>query len=282
MTDNGGGYVFHAATNLLQPARSSSESQQQLERQLPPVTTEDKASAAADAPQPPHHKPATNNAASEVDAPPRAQVSAPCKVALVVSDTGGNAHVSVCISARRSYEAPPPSIAKAFLARAARLSAHPSEDSKATPVATAAATASNHTAVPHITSTAQAPGSKLEPKTAQSGGDGVCADASHALQRFTSDLVPYYLCQYELQGMAITARPAPRDRPRGGADPSLAMVKGLAELAVPLMRRTRPFLQDVEDADVAVEMRPMAQVHAVHCVATLLYLTRMSDYAAGC
>lgn len=111
---------------------------------------------------------------------------------------------------RPSYEAPPPSIAKAFLAKAAT----PPADSGAS---------------------------------------------------YAADLAPYYLCQYELEGMAITAYRAPE----AAAPDAPGLPPALAELARPLLVRSRPSLIDVPDGDVRVAMRPTAEVRRLAAEARL-------------
>lgn len=203
------GYIFNAATNLIQP------------RPQP-------AAAAPTAQKPPTEAPARQ---------PRASAAArPCRVTLGVED---DARVTATIAPApaprvRSFEAPAAPIAAAFLARAA--------------------SKTSSTELPHPKPAAAAPAP---------------ADPADALQQYSTDLVPYYLCQYELQGMAISAHRVPPDAPPAPKDSSLAMLPGFAKLAVPLLKGKRPSLREASAAEIRVEMRPVDEVLRAACEARL-------------
>ena len=221
-----GHYVFNAATNLLQP-RHSAESE-----------------------------PSDGNPS----------LSTPCHVQLQVRDekaSGGS--IGVSISVKGAYETPPDDIKAAFLARTSKSGKLSHGDvpgaTIAKPNGKAAGQKRNagaNGAAAHTASPAD------DSKQGAAAGSKVPDNASEALRAYATDLAPYYLSQYELQGMAVTAYHMPKDHPLA-AQPnapsaSLTMVEGLAKLAIPLMRRARPHLADVPDDEIRIEMRPMPQV----------------------
>ena len=227
------GYIFNAATNLIQPRPAAP------------------APAAA---KPPAHR---------ADAPTKPRASAAprgaCRVTLGVED---DARVTATIvppaaPRLRSFDTPPP---------AARLR---SFDAPAAPIAAAFLARASinlsselpHSGPPSKTPSTEVPASATPPPP---------PNPTDALQLYSTDLVPYYLCQYELQGLAICAHRVPPDAPPSLKESaSLAMLPGFAKLAVPLLKEKRPSLKEVSDGEVRVEMRPVEENVRAACEARL-------------
>jgi hypothetical protein len=197
------GYVFNAATNLLQPKQGRH----------------------------PSHK------NKRPGAPRQREVgSLPCACHVTITPHGeSRVAVSITSAAHAVYETPLPSIAAAFLAKTSKPSAR--DGSAAAP-----------------------PKPPMSPPL---------ESADDALQLYSTDLVPYYLCQYELQGMAISAHRVPRDAPPPPPGTSLAMLPGFAKLAKPLLKEKRSSLKDVADDEIRVEMRAVEEVMRLACEAHL-------------
>lgn len=93
------------------------------------------------------------------------------------------------------------------------------------------------------------------------------------LERFATDLIPYYLCQFELEGIAVTAHPIPKDLPedarKAAKATAVSAIPEFETLAIAVMKQTRPSLSEMEDKDIKLEMRCMAEVLQLACGARM-------------
>jgi hypothetical protein len=158
-----------------------------------------------------------------------------------------NSKENVKAHVRPTFEAPDPTIAAAFLARTASRPAH------------------------YPPTSAQLAMESM-PVVASQIFDVALPDAA-VLQRFAADLIPYYLCQYELEGIAVTAHPIPHDLPSEARKAAKATPMGsipeFESLAIDVMKQARPSLAGLDAKDVKLEMRSMAEVLKLACDARL-------------
>lgn len=155
---------------------------------------------------------------------------------------------------RPSFEAPDPTIAAAFLAKA---------------VSSNGATAIAPNSINPMTSS---DGSVPNAVMAASGIEALLPDLQ-VLERFTTDLIPYYLCQFELEGIAVTAHPISKDIPEEARKTSkstpVSAIPEFESLAIAVMKQKRPSLTGMEDNDIKLEMRSMAEVLQLACEARM-------------
>lgn len=196
------GYIFNAATDLLDPSKLQS---------------------------------ANNSSRSAVDLPVDSKEN--CQDLL-----------------RPSFEAPDPTIAAAFLAKA---------------VSSNGASAIAPNSINPMTSS---DGSVPNAVMAASGIEALLPDL-RALERFNTDLIPYYLCQFELEGIAVTAHPISKDLPEEARKSSkstpVSAIPEFESLALAVMKQKRPSLAGMEDEDIKLEMRSMAEVLQLACEARM-------------
>jgi hypothetical protein len=150
----------------------------------------------------------------------------------------------------RSFEAPDPTIAAAFLAKAST-------------------SGMSDFSVPGVLTGCHLPG----PTVLAGTGFEVLLPDTDALEHFSQDLIPYYLCQYELEGIAVTAHPIPADLPqeaRTAAKSSpIGAIPEFESLAISVMQQARPSLAGLDAKDVKLEMRSMAEVLKLACEARM-------------
>lgn len=155
---------------------------------------------------------------------------------------------------RPSFEAPDPTIAAAFLAKAVS--------------STGASTIAPNSMNPMTSSD----GSTPNIVTAAPGVEALLPDLQ-VLERFATDLIPYYLCQFELEGIAVTAHPIPKDLPeearKAAKATAVSAIPEFETLAIAVMKQTRPSLSGMEDKDIKLEMRSMAEVLRLACEARM-------------
>lgn len=146
-----------------------------------------------------------------------------------------------------SFEAPDPTIAAAFLAKAST--------SGLSDVSALDAFTGAHLPWPTV--------------IAASGHEVLLPD-SEALEHFSQDLIPYFLCQYELEGVAVTAHPIPADLPQEAAKSTpIGAIPEFESLAIAVMQQARPSLAGLDAKDVKLEMRSMAEVLKLACEARM-------------
>lgn len=150
----------------------------------------------------------------------------------------------------RSFEAPDPTIAAAFLAKAST-------------------SGLADFAVPSILAGAHGPAQTVM----AAPGFEVLLPGSEVLEHFSQDLIPYYLCQYELEGIAVTAHPIPADLPqearKAAKSTPIGAIPEFESLAIAVMQQARPSLAGLDTKDVKLEMRSMAEVLKLACEARM-------------
>eukprot|EP00892_Ulva_mutabilis_P001083 jgi/Ulvmu1/10976/UM007_0155.1 len=155
---------------------------------------------------------------------------------------------------RPSFEAPDPTIAAAFLAKAGS--------------STGASIIGPNSINPVTSSDGSAPNIVM----AAPGIEALLPDLQ-VLERFTTDLIPYYLCQFELEGIAVTAHPIPKDLPeearKAAKATAVSAIPEFETLAIAVMKQARPSLSGMEDTDIKLEMRSMAEVLQLACEARM-------------
>jgi hypothetical protein len=157
---------------------------------------------------------------------------------------------------RPSFEAPDPTIAAAFLAKASTSGI------------------ADYSSIPeHELLDAGAPIVRSAPAVMAVPGFEVLLPDSEVLEHFSEDLIPYYLCQYELEGIAVTAHPIPADLPqearKAAKSTPISAIPEFESLAISVMQQARPSLAGLEPKDVKLEMRSMAEVLKLACEARM-------------
>lgn len=152
--------------------------------------------------------------------------------------------------ALRSFEAPDPTIAAAFLAKAST-------------------SGLSDISIPDVLGGTDVPGATV---IAAPGLEVLLPD-SEILAHFSQDLIPYYLCQYELEGIAVTAHPIPADLPQEAREAAKSTPVGtipeFESLAISVMQQARPSLAGLDTKDIKLEMRSMAEVLKLACEARM-------------
>lgn len=150
----------------------------------------------------------------------------------------------------RSFEAPDPTIAAAFLAKAST-------------------SGMSDYSIPDVLAGPHVPG----PTVIAAPGFEVLLPDSAVLEHFSQDLIPYYLCQYELEGIAVTAHPIPADLPqeahKAAKSTAIGAIPEFESLAIAVMQHARPSLAGLDVKDVKLEMRSMAEVLKLACEARM-------------
>lgn len=150
----------------------------------------------------------------------------------------------------RSFEAPDPTIAAAFLAKAST-------------------SGLSEFSVPDVLAGPHVGG----PTVIAAPGFEVLLPGSAVLEHFSQDLIPYYLCQYELEGIAVTAHPIPADLPqearKAAKSTPIGAIPEFESLAISVMQQARQSLAGLDVKDVKLEMRSMAEVLKLACEARM-------------
>jgi hypothetical protein len=147
----------------------------------------------------------------------------------------------------RSFEAPDPTIAAAFLAKAST-------------------SGMSEFSVPDVLTSSG-------PTVLAAPGFQLLLPDSEVLEHFSQDLIPYYLCQYELEGIAVTAHPIPADLPEearmAAKSTPISAIPEFESLAISVMQQARPSLAGLDAKNVKLEMRSMAEVLKLACEARM-------------